>query len=236
MDTDLYVEDVIVPLISIPKDRENLFIFRGSGFYIDTTGFLITCRHVVDQLSDAEYLAAYQAGKRRKLPLKLVNRSPKYDLAVCKSDDPGISEPWPFVLEPFVRLGDDVEIYAYCNEPVGYDQLPFRVRYMKGHITGVSRDSNCPDSYELSFPVLTGMSGAPLIRHFPVEGQNKRKSGIVGFAYGSRESEVVRHTKTVSQDFEERVSRIQELGLAYKAEVFRHILDGTGVTVEYFSE
>jgi len=170
------------------------------------------------------------------MPLKIVDRSARYDLAVCKSDDPGISDPWPFVLQPFVRLGDDVEIYAYCNEPVGCDQLPFRPRYMKGHITGLSRDANCPDSYELSFPVLSGMSGAPLIRHFPVEGQSKMKTGIVGFAYGSRESEIVKHTKNVSQDFEERVSRIQELGLAYKAEVFAHILDGTGVTVEYFSE
>jgi hypothetical protein len=235
MDISLYVEDVIVPLISIPKNRENLFNFRGSGFYIDSTGFLITCRHVVDQVSDTEYLAAYQAGKKRTLPLKIVDKSRRYDLAVCKSDDPAISDPWPFVLEPFVGLGDDVEIYGYCNEPVGYDQLPFRPRYMKGHITGVSRDTNCSDSYELSFPVLSGMSGAPLIRHFPVEGQSKRKTGIVGFPYGSRESEIVKHTKGVSQDFEERVSRIQELGLAYKAEVFAHILDGTGVTVEYFS-
>jgi hypothetical protein len=236
MDTNLYVEDVIVPLISIPKDRENLFIFRGSGFYIDSTGFLITCRHVVDQVTDIEYLAAYQTGKKRTMPLKIVDTSARYDLAVCKSDDPGISDPWPFVLQPFVRLGDDVEIYAYCNEPVGYDQLPFRPRYMKGHITGFSRDANCPDSYELSFPVLSGMSGAPLIRHFPVEGQSKRRTGIVGFAYGSRESEIVKHTKSVSLDFEERVSRIQELGLAYKAEVFAQILDGTGVTVECFSE
>ena len=83
---------------------------------------------------------------------------------------------------------------------------------MKGHITGLSRDANCPDSYELSFPVLSGMSGAPLIRHFPVEGQSKMKTGIVGFAYGSRESEIVKHTKNVSQDFEEVVARIQELG------------------------
>lgn len=232
----LYVKDVIVPLIAIPKSDESEFRFVGSGFYIGGNGHLVTCRHVIDALNEDEVLCAYQLGKRRELELAITTRSDKYDLALCKSSPPGINEPWPIVDRPFVGIGSDVEVYGYWHEPLGPDALPFRQRYMKGHIVGISRDPKYPDSFELNFPILFGMSGSPLLCHLPIEGEYKKQTGIVGCAYGFRESEVVRHMVTSSENYEERVSRIVELGLSYTPKAILSICEGSGTSINVFSE
>ena len=68
-----YVEDIIVPLIAIPKNDENIFRFLGSGFYVSEKGHLVTCRHVVDEINEGERLYAYQMGKKKELELEIIN-------------------------------------------------------------------------------------------------------------------------------------------------------------------
>ena len=94
--------------------------------------------------------------------------------------------------------------------------MVFRQRYLKGYVTGISRDENFPDSFELSFPVLFRMSGSPLVCHISFEGEEGARTGIIGCVYGSRESAIVRHTVVKEDNYEERVSKITELGMAYK--------------------
>jgi hypothetical protein len=168
--------------------------------------------------------------------LNIIRKSNKYDLALCKSAPPGLEKPWPFIDKPFVDIGSDVEVYGYIYEPLGQYELPFRQRYMKGHVTGISRESSYPDSFELSYPILFGMSGSPLIYHFPIEGGNKKETGIVGCAYGSCESEIVHHTVVSSEQYEERVSRIVELGLCYVPKAMFSIFEGFDITIKVFSE
>lgn len=236
MKENLYVEDVIVPLIAIPKSNESKFRFLGTGFYFDENGHLLTCRHIVDELRENDRFCAYQIGKKRELKLNIIRKSNKYDLALCKSVPSGLEKPWPFVDKPFVDIGSDVEVYGYLHEPLGPNELPFRQRYMKGHVSGISRDTSYPDSFELSFPILFGMSGSPLVCHFPIEGENNKRTGIVGCAYGSRESEVVHHTVISSDNFEERVSRIVELGLSYMAKAILSVLEDSDITINIFRE
>lgn len=232
----LYVEDVIVPLIVIPKNDESKCRFIGSGSYVDENGHLVTCRHVIDEFDVDGKLCAYQLGKRRELELRIVAKSDKYDLALCKSLPPGIKvkKLWPIIDEPFVNIGNDVEVYGYVHEPLGPDELPFRQRYMKGHITGIPKDINYPDSFELNFPILFGMSGSPLVYHVPIKGTSKKQTCIVGCAYGTRESEVVQHSIISSENKEERVSRIVELGLAYKPKAILSIFEGSDISIRYF--
>ena len=123
--------------------------------------------------------------------------------------------PWHFIDETYMTLGCDIELYGYLHEPIGDSEVPFRQRYFKGHITGISRQKNFPDSFELNIPVLFGMSGSPLVCHLPIEGGAERKTCIAGIVYGSRESEVVHHTVIETKNYSERVSKIVELGLSH---------------------
>jgi hypothetical protein len=234
MKKTLYVEDVIVPLIAIPKSDENKFRFLGTGFYIDNKGYLVTCRHVVDALNENERLLSYQLGHKKELELQIITKSDKYDLALCQGSPSGVLRPWPFFEKPFVDIGSDVELYGYVHEPLGHNELPFRQRYLKGHISGISREIKYPDSFELNFPILFGMSGSPLLCHLPVEGMNKRQTGIVGCAYGSRESEVVHHKVVSAENYEERVSRIVELGLSYVPKAIFSIFENSDIEINIF--
>jgi hypothetical protein len=243
MEEELYVEDIIVPIYITPKKDETKFAFLGTGFYIDKNGHLLTCRHVADNLDNSHRLFAYQIGKRKDLELTVLRKSTQYDLALCKSSPPKIKErlwPWPIINEPFITIGDEIEVYGYWYEPLGPDEVPFRQRYMKGHITGVPIDPNYPDSFELSFPVLSGMSGSPLIHRAQVEDESEKRVSIVGCAYGCRETEIVRHKVTIEENakerIEERVSRIVELGLAYKPKAIFSLFHGFDICMEVFGD
>lgn len=240
MKEELYVEDVIVPLLAIPKSDESKRRFMGSGFYVDGNGHLVTCRHVVDQLNVDEILCAYQLGKRKELELRIITKSNKYDLALCKnsSDISDIKKPWPIIDKPFIEVGNNVEVYGYVHEPLGPNEPPFRQRYMKGYITGTPRDTNYPDSFELNFPILFGMSGSPLVCHIPIEGTSKNQTCIVGCAYGSYESRVVQESVTLLENEVnrevEKVVKIVELGLAYMPGAILSIFEGSDISIEYF--
>ena len=154
---------------------------------------------------------------------------------MCKSSPSGIETPWPFVDRPYVDIGINIEAYGYVHEPFGPDGLPFRQRYMKGHISGIPRDPNFSDSFELSFPILFGMSGSPLICHLPIEGDNKRQTGIIGCNYGSRESEIVQHSVVSTENHEERISRIVELGLSYAPNAIFSIFDNSDIEINLYT-
>ncbi len=229
MSNVLYVEDNIVPIVSIPQVDDSKFKFLGSGFYIGNEGYLLTCKHVIASIVEGENLFAYQLGKKRELALTVIRSSKKYDISLCKSLPPDIDKPWSFIDETFVTLGFDIEVYGYLYEPLGSDNLPFRQRYLKGYITGMSREKLFPDSFELNIPVLSGMSGSPLVYHLPIDGGTKRKTYIAGIAYGSRESEVVHHTVVETENYNERVSKIVELGLSYMPTAIFSLLRETAI-------
>ncbi|GAB3623543.1 hypothetical protein GCM10027418_16260 [Mariniluteicoccus endophyticus] len=72
----------------------------GSGFVIDDQGHIMTNNHVVEGASDGRVTIQLQDGTRRSA--EVVGRSPGYDLAVIKADDPkGL---------PKVDLGDSASV------------------------------------------------------------------------------------------------------------------------------
>ncbi|MFX0195730.1 MAG: serine protease [Candidatus Hodarchaeota archaeon] len=230
---ELYVEDVIVPIYITPKNDKTKMRFVGTGFYVDKRGHLITCRHVADNLDDNHWLFAYQIGKRKDLGLKVLKKSDRYDLAFCKSSPPGIGETFPMVTEQYIEFTSDVELVGYCHEPrLLPKSAPFRQRFMKGNITGIPLEPGYPDSFELSFPILFGMSGSPLICRIGLS----ERAFIVGCAYGSKEARIVKHSLTIERNTEGRheqeISRIVELGLAYNPSAIFSLLKGSGTKME----
>ena len=215
MEDTQYVEDIIVPVLSVPDNDPDSFRFLGTGFILDNKGHLVTCRHVIEDSNENEKLVAYQFRTDKYLNMEVLKTSTEYDICLCKCDPPEVKQFWECFDEMYVNIGTNVEVYGYAYEPLGQEDIPFRQRYLKGYITGIARDEKYPDSFELSFPVLSGMSGSPLVCHLPFEGESTR-TGIIGCAYGSRESEIVKHTVVKENNYEERVSKIYELGMAYK--------------------
>jgi len=184
---------------------------------------------VTDSAAKDEKLFTYQLGKKRTLELTVIRNSGKYDISLCRSLSPDIENPWHFIDETYMTLGSDIEVYGYLHEQLGDNELPFRQRYLKGHITGISRQEDFPDSFELNIPVLFGMSGSPLICHLPIEGSAERKICIAGIAYGSRESEVVHHTVIETDNYHEKVSKIFELGLSHTPKAIFFFLGETTI-------
>jgi hypothetical protein len=229
MSNALYVEDCIVPIISVPQNDDTKFRFLGSGFYIGNAGYLLTCKHVIDSVAKDENVFTYQLRNKRTLELTVIRNSAKYDISLCRTQSPGIQNPWPFIDETYVTLGSDIEVYGYLHEPFGDNELPFRQRYLKGHIAGISRQEEFPGSFELNIPVLFGMSGSPLICHLPMEGGPEKKTCIAGIAYGSRESEVIHHTVIETEDYNERVSEIVKLGLSHTPKAIFSLLLETAI-------
>ena len=229
MNSVLYVEDCIVPIISVTHGDDTKFRFLGSGFYIGNEGYLLTCKHVIDSVSKSESLFTYQLGKKRTLELTVVRNSGRYDISFCKSLSPGIQNPWHFIDETYITLGSDIEVYGYLHEPLGDHELPFTQRYLKGHITSISRQREFPDSFELNIPVLFGMSGSPLVCHWPVEGGTERRTCIAGIVYGCRESQVIQHAVIETESYNERVSKIVELGLSYTPKAVFSLLEETRI-------
>ncbi len=230
----LYVEDVIVPIISIPDKDQSKFAFLGTGFYLDTTGYFITCKHVVEAIQEDCQLNIYQLGTKRTLKFDILSIHDKFDLALCKSKSPGQFNPWPIVNEEYVKVGVDIETYGYWHEPVGVDEIPFNTRYMKGYITGKTRSFPYNDSFELSFPVLFGISGSPLIYHSPVEGESRTKPCIAGCVYGSREAKVVKHSQEIDSSHTVETARITELGLAYVPDVLIEFISDYDIDIEIY--
>ncbi len=236
------MEYYVVPILAVHRDKPDLFRFLGTGFFVGTEGHLVTCSHVVQQVTPEESLHCLQIGRRRWIPLSVFRVLSDLDLALCTGAAPETQEVMPLISEPFVQPGADINTLGYLHEPKGPDRLSFYMRVMRGYITSIPESSEYPDSYELSFPVLFGCSGAPLLSRFDIEGENASKLGIVGCVYGSRESRIVRYSEitrelSVKNKLEterEVTARIEEMGLAYNVKALLRLLKESGVTITVY--
>lgn len=75
-----------------------------------------------------------------------------------------------------------------------------------------------------------------MVCHLNFEGEDKHQTFIAGCTYGSRESEIVHHKIIENDDFEERISKITELGLAYKPQALLSLFEGIDVDIQVLAE
>ena len=241
MDLD-YLEYYVVPVVAVPKGKQDIFRFLGTGFFLGAEGHLVTCAHVVREVRPEESLHCFQIGRNRWIPLSISRVLSDHDLALCTGAAPETREVMPLVSEPFIQLGADVNTLGYLHEPKGPDRLPFCRKVMRGYIKSIPESPEYPDSYELSFPVLFGCSGAPLLFRFDMEGESKSLLGIVGCVYGSRESRIVKHSEVTHEvsganglEREQEVTaRIEEMGLAYNAKALLQLLEESGIIITVY--
>ncbi len=238
----MYLEYYVVPIVAVLKSDTSKFRFLGTGFFVGNEGHLVTCAHVVRQVTELESLQCFQIGRKKWIPLSIIRIMTDYDLALCMGIRPETKLEMPLFAEPFVQLGTDVDTYGYLHEPKGQDRLPFCRRVMRGYITSIPESLEYPNTYELSFPALFGYSGAPILSRFNIEGENQSTLGIIGCIYGSRESSIIKHIELVHEVTEENkvererevTARIVELGLAYNVKALFILFQESELTITIY--
>jgi len=133
---------------------------NGSGFFLNTNGYIATNYHVV------EGTTALQAnftrnGKTESYPVSVVVTDPQNDLAIIKIDDKsfGGSGPLPYGLMTRTKdTGSEVFAMGY---PMA-DVMGSEVKFTDGKISSKSGIGGDVRVYQISVPIQPGNSGGPL--------------------------------------------------------------------------
>ena len=125
----------------------------GSGFILNTNGFIVTNNHVVENAADIQVKLA----DGRELPAKVVGRDAKTDLALLKIDATGL---------PVIPLGDSTALQV--GEPVMAIGNPFGLEQTvtTGIVSATGRviGSGPYDNFiQTDASINPGNSGGPLI-------------------------------------------------------------------------
>ncbi len=135
----------------------------GSGFIVDSSGIILTNRHVVNDLL-AEYVVVLNNDK--KYPAKVLAKDPINDIAVLKIDAKNL---------PTIKLGDSVNLdLGQTVIAVGNVLGAFKNTVSVGIISGLSREITADSEIEGKITKLQGLiqtdaainpgnSGGPLI-------------------------------------------------------------------------
>ena len=125
------VEEAQVQLVTVRRP-EGTTTARGSAFFADPYGLLVTCAHVLDHMPKEEApRLRLRDGRQRRFTVVTVDR--ETDLAVLRSDPP------PFYLtladDPEPSIGQAVLLGGFAARP---DDLAAALRFTRG--TVVSRE------------------------------------------------------------------------------------------------
>lgn len=127
--------------------------FGGTGFLIDSKGYLVTNFHVVDG-ADSVFV---QSNNGNTYKTSVVYRNKSYDLAILKIKDSSFRStgPLPYSFRRIrPQLGEQVYTLGFPRDEIVYNE-----GYMSS-ATGYKGDTI---NYQLSIPVNPGNSGGPVL-------------------------------------------------------------------------
>lgn len=189
--------------------------YLGTAFPVQRDGGMLTCRHVVDvPLDGGESVCLLDEELGRLVPIvdRLYPTEPTLDACFLPTALGRRSEAFFPILPPhLVITGRDVYSFGFFLE--GGNRISTQNGYFKGNIVNVKEPSGkTPHSITLSYPVIEGLSGSPVLTY-----HNGPK--VVGLAFGSISSRVTASEVVEYEEGElklrETVLRIVEFGLAY---------------------
>jgi hypothetical protein len=214
------IAGLVFPIVAVRVDKATRTVlvdrFIGSGFWINSEGAFLTCRHVFESLEDGQSPALGNPfGEQRD------SYTPVLAHRIHKDLDFGIGftpvEKTRF-LPPFAggMLLPGQAVSAFGFTEWGKDEvkksLQLDVRYLKGHLTRTSveqQNSQSPQIVEVSFGSPSGFSGTPLLAD----------SKVVGMLYGNVETKLQSYSllevKDGPTEYREAAYRIYEYGLAH---------------------
>jgi S1-C subfamily serine protease len=184
----------------VPENAK--IISGGSGFLIDTKGFIITNTHV---LKGNSAIVINSMGE--ELHADIIYSDYSSDLAILKIDDEDYKAPKniPFVIrKKRTDLGE--EIFT-----LGYPRNDNDIVYGKGYLsaqTGYNGDSN---AYQIQISANPGSSGAPL---FNDKGEiigiiNTRQKQAEGVAFAIKSSKIFDLIESVNEKENKKADKIK---------------------------
>ena len=184
----------------VPENAK--IISGGSGFLVDTKGFIITNTHVLKGNS-----AIVINSRGQELHADIIYSDFSSDLALLKIDDEDFKAPKniPFVIRKKMSdLGE--EIFT-----LGYPRNDNDIVYGKGYLsaqTGYNGDSN---SYQIQISVNPGSSGAPL---FNDKGEiigiiNTRQKQAEGVAFAVKANKIFDLIESVNEKENKKADKIK---------------------------
>jgi len=229
--------DYILPLVVGEKDSkkpfERLNRFAGTGFYIGANGVVATCEHVVASLKRDEMIMAYDINLKKFFKLSEINNHHEMDFSIARINVKNNkflrlvrTEKNP------IELGTNVSSFGYINAGRVGSDLRLEDKYFKGYISFIGKkpDSTmkCRTVCELSFPSLSGFSGAPVFF--------ENKSALIGMLYGNRETNIEVFSHSVSENngetITEKIFRTMEFGLMHTVNDIVIFLEELGMKVK----
>jgi len=123
----------------------------GTGFYIDSNGYLLTNYHVISGCT-----SVWIEDKKGRVPGVILEKDKRLDLAVIKAKRAKTS----FAkFSDNIRTGDDVMALGF---PLG-SKLGNEIKATKGNISALSGLNGDKDYLQFTAPIQAGNSGGPLL-------------------------------------------------------------------------
>lgn len=147
----------------IPKGKKKIKVGGGSGFIVDSSGIILTNRHVVAD-PQAEYVVVLD--EEKKCAAQVLARDPINDVAVIKIKEKNL---------PTIELGDSSKLeLGQTAIAIGNVLGTFRNTVSVGVVSGLSREITAGDALTKKITKLRGLiqtdaainpgnSGGPLI-------------------------------------------------------------------------
>lgn len=127
----------------------------GTGFFITSDGYLLTCYHVVTNAT------RIVVGTRRGVfPAQMVQSDDTRDLALLKVE--GNFTALPLAASNSVRLGESVFTVGFPNP----DVQGMQAKLTRGEISSLAGVQDDPNEYQISVPVQPGNSGGAVVDEF----------------------------------------------------------------------
>lgn len=149
--------------LMVPKGKKKVDIGGGSGFIVDSSGIILTNRHVVSD-AQAEYIVVLN--EEDNYPAEVLARDPINDVAIIKIKKNNL---------PTIELGDSTKLeLGQTTIAIGNVLGTFRNTVSVGVVSGLSREITAGDAITKKIAKLRGLiqtdaainpgnSGGPLI-------------------------------------------------------------------------
>lgn len=134
---------------------------NGTGFFIDSRGYIATNYHVVENATEIE-IDFIQSGQKKSYKAKVISTDKQNDLAVIKIDDEDFKA-WAKLPYNFKTQISDVGSNVFAlGYPMALSIMGEEVKFTDGKISSKTGFQGDITTYQISVPIQPGNSGGPL--------------------------------------------------------------------------
>ena len=150
-------------LLEEAKKIDTIQFSSGTGFLINTQGYIVTNRHVIERATELYVTFTIDQIKHRR-KATIIDWDLYNDIAILKADIGGIFNKTPKICFSTKELnpGDPIYTQGYPSPSI----MGEKIKLTNGIINSISGFQDDESSYQISAPIQPGNSGSPLYDKF----------------------------------------------------------------------